>query len=242
MLKDKKEPEIYLHVGLHKTSTTFLQKEIFPKLESVNLQVHPYSIFDMYIDKKKKNILSGEAFSLSMPHYDKSHYKTNRQNALEYLKRLFPDAKIIIGVREKDSWLKSCYSQYIIQGGIFSFEDYLKKYENNIIDINQYLEQLHEFWNDIFVYDFKDLKSNTDQVISDLCSFMYCPVPRYEKKKRNESLNKNQIRILRKINKICSLSHIIPIDKIIRKILQVVRGNSKLNNKNSKNTGGIKVK
>ena len=34
--KRQKEPPLFIHIGLHRTGTTFLQREVFPKLQSVH--------------------------------------------------------------------------------------------------------------------------------------------------------------------------------------------------------------
>ena len=110
--------KIILHLGLHKTGTTYLQRRIFNQ-KNINLITNPnYAITNWHIEPNKINILSMEALSLSMPHSkEQKRTKCNREEILDHLKKLFPDAKIILGIRNKQSWLKSCYNEYITIGG-----------------------------------------------------------------------------------------------------------------------------
>jgi hypothetical protein len=43
----------------------------------------------------------------------------------ERLRRTFPDARILIGIREQRSAILSCYKQYVKYGGACSLDDYL---------------------------------------------------------------------------------------------------------------------
>jgi len=204
--------KIVIHLGLHRTGTTFLQKEVFEKMLDVNYifddSLHRFEILNDI------NLISNEGLSLSMP-----HSYTHRLQVLKHIKKLFPDAKIIIGFREKKSWLKSCYYRYILSGGTSTYDDYLEVYAENIIDYDKYLFEVKKNFSEVFVYQFEDLKKNPDKVISDMCNFIGCKVPNYKIVKRNASLNEKQLNTLRLFNKLPSKLSllIIPFIKFIQR-------------------------
>ena len=111
-------PKIVIHVGLHKTGTSFLQAEIFPKIKNVNYIGMLRYGSKIYEDKL--NIISDEELSVN-PHLPPCHgnyFDSGQRNVIaERLQSIFPNAKIILGIRNKDTWLRSVYSQYVKGGG-----------------------------------------------------------------------------------------------------------------------------
>jgi hypothetical protein len=155
MIKDK---EIIIHVGLHKTGSTFLQKKVFPNLKTFHLiapqETRNNIAFNklMYADdcfynkirveneinkiSKKKILITDESFTgqpINM-------YCNNKSTIAKRLAGLFPDAKIILFIRGQKDMIFSLYSQYLVQnnGVKFLFEffkhprysDSLKIYPN----------------------------------------------------------------------------------------------------------------
>lgn len=188
--------DVVIHLGLHKTGTTFLQKNVFPLIKNVNLICRPISFGDFCIKKDMLNIISNEGFSFSMPHLSRCSIDYQK-NVLLCFKKLFPDAKIIVGVRNRDSWLKSCYSEYIrASGGFISFDKYVEKFGNYIIDMDDYVSRILCLWDNVFVYRQESLYDD----VSSMCVFMGCVCPSFERKVIRQSFSKNQIFILRFIN------------------------------------------
>ncbi len=91
--------KIFIHVGMTKTGTSFLQAQIFPKIENVNL--HHTKEMTIKILPDKLNIISHEHFSQGS--YQKSIQFEDRKIVAERLKKCFPDAEIIICIREINS-------------------------------------------------------------------------------------------------------------------------------------------
>ncbi|SDW95189.1 Sulfotransferase domain-containing protein [Marinococcus luteus] len=133
---------IYIHVGYHKTATTFLQKSIYPKLAPQitylsrgHIQPYLYKIrhkklsdkaitdlrndFESMMEEKKPLLISYEGLS-GNPMSTKKKVKDNH-TILKDLRRIFPeesyDVHIIVGVRRQLDLLTSLYVQYIHQGG-----------------------------------------------------------------------------------------------------------------------------
>lgn len=132
-----------IHVGLHKTATTFLQKKIFPSLDNYNLYTRPYTQHNhafnqlQYADESLYNkklvenevekfptgniILSDESF------YGKPNLFShiNRTIIAKRLSELFPEATIIIFIRSQIKILLSYYNQYVKGGGVADIKDYI---------------------------------------------------------------------------------------------------------------------
>ena len=123
--------EIFIHVGLHKTASTFLQQEVFPQFKSVLLIANPETQHNkafnqlMYADdcfyspnlviqeinkiKSDRILISDECFS-GQPLFFLSNNKTI---IAKRLADLFPDAKIILFIRGQKDLMLSLYSQYL---------------------------------------------------------------------------------------------------------------------------------
>ena len=135
---------IIIHVGLHKTGTSFLQAEIFPRIKNVNyigMLKYGTKIYD-----DKLNIISDEELSVN-PHLPPCHsdYFDSGQRYViaERLHSIFPDAKIILGIRNKDSWLRSVYSQYVKGGGVHDFDSFVANvFDHRFLDFDSYIRRV----------------------------------------------------------------------------------------------------
>ncbi len=109
------EKEIFFHVGLAKTGTTYLQYRFFPYLEGIKyIQRTSYKkAFDIIKrGKEKKYFVSNE--------FDQQFYREVGKIAKE-----FPEAKLIIVLRRHDSWLASQYKRWVKNGFSGSVRDFL---------------------------------------------------------------------------------------------------------------------
>lgn len=107
--------ELYCHVGLGKTGTTYLQYKFFPKLREVKyIQRTKYKNLDRILEK---------------PRYSKYFVSRefDRQFEREVLKiaKSYPFAGIIIVLRRNDSWIASQYRRHVKNGGQHSFCEFL---------------------------------------------------------------------------------------------------------------------
>lgn len=134
----------FIHIGLHKTATTYLQNHIFNNIENFELVTRPFTqhnkAFNMmqYADdtmynenfilkeiekfKDKNVIFSDEAFSGKMILF--SHI--NRTIIANRLQKLIPDAEIIIFLRDQKTILLSKYLTYLkFTNGFVKLKDFL---------------------------------------------------------------------------------------------------------------------
>jgi hypothetical protein len=113
-------PTIFFHVGLGKTASTYLQYEVFPKLQGIHyIQRTKYNQYKEIIDKH-----TADKFLISRE-FDRQFFDEVGKMA-EY----DPNARIIIVLRRNESWIASQYRRYVKNGGYKSFNEFLDL-ENN---------------------------------------------------------------------------------------------------------------
>lgn len=192
---DKREKaNIVLHVGLHKTGTTFLQLRVFPNMKGVHLVVHP-KIFLLKLDENRVNLISDESLT-GRPHYLIGNEGKRFADALY---SLFPNARIIIGFREVNSWFESIYKQYVYRGGTISRSKFRSLMDKSFLDFNSYLENFKHF-REIHIYQYEELVKNPDNVIKKMSDFIGVPMPEYTLVRDNVSLSSSQTNVLRRLN------------------------------------------
>lgn len=234
--------EIYFHIGLHRTATTFLQTKFFPDLIECNFINH-FEIYrelinltttDEYMwnetnlkDQTKReieskfkdriNIISAECLT-GFP-FLKS---INRSIILNRIKTLFPNAKIILGIREQKAIIQSLYFLYIREGGTLHINDLIKKkdknyfgytiYDNLIetIDLDAFkynilIQELFDLFGEenVYVFVLEEFKDN-NKSINKLISFLGLSefeLSRIKQKKVNKSYPYNSLEMIRWANK-----------------------------------------
>lgn len=146
--------EVYFHIGLQKTGTTFLQRELFSKLNAPDLQYidghffpkvfNPIRFQDpIYFDadtiRKELTSLAQGKNKLLVSFEDLSGHPYNaaqsRSVIVDKIKRCFPEAKIIFFLRRQDTFAVSSYLQTVNGGNKFSLKEYYSTvFENNLHD------------------------------------------------------------------------------------------------------------
>lgn len=198
-----------IHVGLQRTGTTFLQREIFPKLY-LNYWTGPILEAPKDTELISRRALGGNPMTVP-PAEDKRYLMIDR------VKKLFPDAKIIIGTREFESWIRSCYREYIKSGGTLYFEDWQKVVNDDFWDHQTYLEYLRVKFDKVFHYPFNWLKKKPDTVIEEMCKFMEVEVPEYDLTPRNPGLNYKQLDMVLRFNRFLPVTDKLSVSRMIHK-------------------------
>lgn len=133
--------DIYIHIGLHKTGTTSLQRQFFPACNGINyltgsspavtafeqaaVTTDPiyYSAEDErnliwpHLRHDRPNLLSREAFSGALYASLIKHKLDHRSSILLNLRASVPEARILIVLRRQDGLSRSIYRQYLKFGG-----------------------------------------------------------------------------------------------------------------------------
>jgi hypothetical protein len=130
-----------IHIGYHKTGTSWLQGSVFPNAEAgfsrvggvrYFFGVNPFDfepetvrkIFERKIKRTQSQglvpVVSSERLS-GNPHYGGYDSKI----IADRLAAVFPNARVLVVIREQTSMLVSIYKQYILRGGAASFWQYV---------------------------------------------------------------------------------------------------------------------
>ncbi len=130
----------FIHVGLPKTATTFLQEKIFPRLSNITLISRPYTqqskalnqlqyADDCYYDseeiKKEIGKIAASKILISDEIFCGIKFTINRSLIVRRLKEVFPQAEIIIFLRGQQSLLMSSYNQAVKMGYTGKIEEYI---------------------------------------------------------------------------------------------------------------------
>ncbi|HEX6922750.1 MAG TPA: sulfotransferase domain-containing protein [Bacillales bacterium] len=240
---------IYLHIGYHKTATTFLQHVVFPELENVS-----------YIEKKprvKKRYNKVKKRKLSGKEVDEFRGMVNRNDTgdpilishegfcgtplffgngqsqfeiLEDLRRILPaseyDVHIIVGIREQVSLLTSLYVEHVKMGGTLKSHEYIKKLKKRkmLKDYNfyRYLQEIEKLFgrDRIYVMSYEDYKQNSSEELLKLLNLMGEPeVPSYNDKVQFRNKSLGK----RQVSIARRLNHLFKTQKHPQGILPIVK-------------------
>lgn len=143
--------KIYIHVGMQKTGSTWLQSEYFPKITTHDV-IYKESFRNIFYGLTDKDLLITYENYVGYPHIlkseDRNGWMDTRSKAIRNLAAFFPKADIILVIRKQSSLIGSLYNQYIKVGGNITLKDYWKG------DDKYSLEREALLYNDLI----KDLK------------------------------------------------------------------------------------
>ncbi len=190
--------QVFFHVGLGKTGTTFLQYRVFPKLQGVK-----YIQRTQYRDFKYVKLIedSPDQKFLVSNEFDKQLEAEAHKIASKY-----PRAKTIVVLRRQDSWIASQYRRYVKNGYPNSFEEFIdiendeSYWDRKDLFFHQKLIMLEEVFGSRPLVLFHDeLVKNPHSFIGRICSFIGAD---YEKesinlKRKHSSYTEKQLKVRR---------------------------------------------
>jgi hypothetical protein len=210
--------EIFIHAGLNKSASTYLQQHVFPLIEDANFfcfhQNLGTGMLREDLSLKKMVVFSDESL-LGVPIFTRSSSRPEeRLNFIQNTKLLFPHAKIIICFREHASFLISLYKQYLHLGGTLRFRDFfdIKRDRGFISKKDLFFEERirlirDNFENAPFLFTDSDLRSDRGNVLKALLQYMGTTTElnvfdSISEKRENRGVGLVQSILLRQLNKL----------------------------------------
>lgn len=198
---------LYLHVGLPKTGTTFMQNAVFPKWEGVTYSSRANIEYVAGIDLSKPNLVSNESL-ISDPNY---LTQDRRLEAMKRLSGLFPNARLLMSFRKHSSYIVSCYRQYLQKGGTISFDQYFDiEHDRGWIQQSEFefrteIESVTTvFGNDPFVFTQEEIRKDLPSLLSSIEGFIGGRAPDLDEIEMiayNRSVGYHQAKLLRFANR-----------------------------------------
>jgi len=199
-LEKNNQSNIYFHLGLEKTGSTFYQNTIFKNL--IGIKYHRKSKFKYFEKIIEKNPNGKHLFA----------FETDRElfNTVDKVAKYTPNAQIFIILRRQDSWLSSKYHYHIRKHGFLSLRSFFdlkndtgpqKKEELYLKPKIDYLES--KIQSPILFLNYEELKQDAEKYVGRMLSFMGTELNRSANihKPRKKAFSLKQNRILMSFNK-----------------------------------------
>ena len=202
--------KVIIHIGMHKTGTTFLQKVVFPNLNNT-FYAHNNEFFVPWkkqLYKKADNmLLSYEGFS-GFPwnkFKEKNSWLKSFHLNIDQIRKFFPNAIIIIFFRKQGDLLLSIYKQYLQEGGELSINEFYgngKILEKKDLSIKSRLNYIKDCFDQVY---FLNYELFSDEKLNYLDVFFRKELNLRLNKteslpKSNISISGSKIKILRRYN------------------------------------------
>lgn len=196
---------LFLHVGLHKTGTTFLQQAVFPKWQGINYIPEDKLEFLVRMDESQDYLLSREGLSGK----NWAHAEERAKN-ISALAGLYPQAKVLLSFRKHSSYIVSSYKQYLQQGGYLPFNEYfdlptdqgfMKREDFLFRPKIELVDERFEY--SPFAMLYEDITTNLAEVLRSLQNYMGGHAPsmgNIKLSRRNKSVGYYPAKLLRYLN------------------------------------------
>ena len=195
---------IYFHVGISKTGSTFLQKRVFPKLSKITYipTNKYYRIFEEIQSCDSKNILVSREFDRQF------------EREVTLFSSRYRTATPIIVLRKHEEYLASQYRRFIKNGFKGEVEDFFDL-ENDkgffkIIHLRfsyQIKVLKDKFENDPIVLFHDELRSSPREFVKDFCSLTLSDIDlkKVNFKKKHISYSEKQLKTIKAVSKYFNL-------------------------------------
>ena len=164
---------VFFHIGLHKTATTWFQRQLFPRLAGIRYR-RSKRIKETFARQGNGSILliSHESLSGTLA-TDKrpGDYKGRLAQSLAEISAVKRDAAIIVGFREHASWLGAAHAHKAKKEGV-DFEHYVGTFSVEDLSWSRSLDLIESTSGSVFPFFYEELQSAPELLIEDLCRFL----------------------------------------------------------------------
>ena len=206
---------VIIHIGFHKTASTWLQKELFPKLLNVDY-IDTEQTWNLFSEellnnsiKKAKEIIDHSTNNTILFSDERILSSDNKiANSPEFLAQIFPEAEIVIFVRNQLDKVVSNYSQFIKWGGKLKPDDFFKRpkgtRDRESHNYHQTLSSFRHFFenNKVHLFFYEEFSANQELFVNNFLNELkleYSGLLNY-KKVHNRKLSPKELELFRKIN------------------------------------------
>ena len=169
-----KRPVRVLHAGFHKTGSTFLQKELFPKLRECTY-FHKFSLHQgpLLCNYDTRAVLFSSEASCGLPYPITPPFSPNR---LLTNIRVLGISKVFVVKRPLHSWTRSLYLQTLKAGYWWSIDEFIERNRDNLYTWNEaptsIARTLAENGIEFACFDHEDLRSSPQETCNEICRFI----------------------------------------------------------------------
>jgi hypothetical protein len=165
----QKQKIIYFHVGLGKTGSTYLQNRFFTRLTGIHY---------IHTSKYKKSVALIQG-SMESKFLVSREFDQQLGEECSQFSQQFPEARIIVFLRQHDTWIASQYRRFVKNGFSGSFNEFMdirgdrglwKKADLDFFSKIKTIE--YYFKSRPLVLFYEDFKRNPTLIFDQLCAFM----------------------------------------------------------------------
>ena len=172
---------VFVHIGLIKTGSTFLQKFVFSQLGNTFTYVGPTGRFPdpSLLPLRPSLLISNENLGGNPigPVNQQVPLFEQFKACIDGLCSTFSHPKLIIGFREPASFIQSVYKQHLHERGVFTWEEFLDHYANNLVmnvDFERYIRYAQSRMepHELFLYRQDEFRERREVLIEELMQFL----------------------------------------------------------------------
>jgi hypothetical protein len=223
----------FVHIGLPRCASTYLQRIVFPRLEGVayaHLRQAARLTDDGFepaafrtaigIGADRPQLLSNEGVSFMPP------------SGLRNLQRSLPDARLIVVLRNQSDWILSAYchavcNAHVTSAGLTRFVERGLPQWRRQLDYRALLHQLADLWGagNILVLPYETLAEDGEAFVGSIAGFLGSPAPELDGDGRGVVNVAERGRDLLLLNRALNLAH-RPFNKGLDAIHRLRRGDA----------------
>jgi hypothetical protein len=169
---------VYFHLGLHKTATSWLQRQVFPKLPLAVHRTRKFEKISDIIQRSERNIIISHEGLGGRISVDKAPGDALDVfiSTLDQVAQLSAAASVLIGFREHVAWINSAYAQRA-RKGVLSAKQYRDSFSSDDLSWMQRVRLCERYGLATFFFLYEELAYHPTVLLADLCKFLGTSVP-----------------------------------------------------------------